>query len=163
MIQNFASEIAKERVSEAWVTRFINRNHDHLVSKWATGMDATRHKADSREKYEAYFELLHAKITQYGLEAHNIYNMDEKGFMIGVLGRSKQVFSRRMWERKEVTATLQDGSREWITLLGAVCADGSALPPGIIYQSANSSLQSAWVDAIKAGQHDVFVASSPSG
>jgi hypothetical protein len=32
--------------------------------------------------------------------------MDKKGFMIGVLGCSKQVFSRRMWEKKEVTAAL---------------------------------------------------------
>ncbi|KAF1969453.1 hypothetical protein BU23DRAFT_582664 [Bimuria novae-zelandiae CBS 107.79] len=27
--------------------------------------------------------------------------MDEKGFLIGIIGRSKRVFSRRMWEKKE--------------------------------------------------------------
>jgi hypothetical protein len=34
-----------------------------------------------------------------------------------------------------VTAALQDGSREWITLLAAIFADGEVLPPGIIYAS----------------------------
>jgi hypothetical protein len=68
--------------------------------------------------------------------------MDEKGFMIGVLGCSKQVFSRRMWGKKEVTAALQDGSREWITLLAAICADGEALPPCLVYAGVSGTLQS---------------------
>ena len=32
IIQNFASQVAGEPVSEAWVTRFINRQSDHLTS-----------------------------------------------------------------------------------------------------------------------------------
>ena len=56
------------------------------------------------------------------------YNIDKKGFLVSITGRSKRVFSRRMWEKKEVTAALQDGSREWITLIACVGADGEALP-----------------------------------
>jgi hypothetical protein len=62
-----------------------------------------------------------------------------------------------------VTAALQNGSREWITLLAAICADGEVLPPGIIYASQNSTLRDTWVAGIKAGKHDVFVGSTPSG
>ena len=61
--------------------------------------------------------------------------MDEKGFMISVLSRSKPVFSRQLWEKKEVTAALQDESCERVTLLAAICADGEVLPPSIIYAS----------------------------
>jgi hypothetical protein len=43
-------------------------------------------------------------------------------------------FSRKLYERKEVTAALQDGSREWIALLVCICADGTKIPPAIIYQ-----------------------------
>jgi hypothetical protein len=68
-----------------------------------------------------------------------------------------------MWEKKEVRATLQYGSREWITLLACVCVNGSALPPSLIYQSAAGSIQSSWVEDIKAGEHLVHVTSSPSG
>jgi hypothetical protein len=32
--------------------------------------------------------------------------MDEKGFMISTTTRTKHVFSRRMWEKKEVRETL---------------------------------------------------------
>jgi hypothetical protein len=89
--------------------------------------------------------------------------MDEKGFLIGITSRSKRVFSRRMWEKKEIRASLQDGSREWITLLACVCADGSTLPPSLIYQSAAGSIQSSWVIDVKPGLHSAHVTSSPSG
>jgi hypothetical protein len=89
--------------------------------------------------------------------------MDEKGFLIGVIGRSKRVFSRRMWENKEVTASPQDGSREWITLLACVCADRSALPPSLIYQAASKAVQSSWIEDVKAENHTVNITSSPSG
>jgi hypothetical protein len=163
MIQNFASNIAKQHVGRGWVTRFIHQNHDHLISKWSAGMDVVRHYADSQRKYELYFELLHHKIVQYDVQPHNTYNMDEKGFMIGITGRSKRVFSRLQWKSKKVRASLQDGSREWVTVIAAICADGSTLPPALIYSSANSTLQGSWVAAIEATKHDIFVSSSPTG
>jgi hypothetical protein len=163
MIRNFSSEVAHQQLSESWVTRFINQHDLKLISKWASPMDRTRHQADSGSKYRLYFELLHQKITEYQLEARDIYNMDEKGFLIGILSRSKRIFSRRMWERKEVQASLQDGSREFLTLLACCCADGSSLPPGLIYAAAHGAIRSSWVEDIEAGEHDVFISSSPSG
>jgi hypothetical protein len=163
MIRNFASEIAHKPVGEGWVYRFVNRNKDHLISRWSSGIDRTRSKADSHFKYKLYFDLLHRKVTEHGVLPCNTYNMDEKGFLIGILGRSKRVFSKRQWEKKEVKAALQDGSREWITVLASVCADGTAIPPGLIYASANSSLQKTWVANINTLEHNVFVSSSPSG
>ncbi len=143
MIQNFASHIAKRDVSESWVTRFLNRHSSEIFSRWATGMDQDRHAADSMGKYKLYFDLLERKIAHYSVESRHIYNMDEKGFMLGIVGRSKRVFSKAMYKQKRVRESLQDGNREWITLLATVCADGTALSPGIIFQSANSTLQSS--------------------
>jgi hypothetical protein len=75
-------------------------------------MDAVRHKADSRHKYKLYFDLLHQKMQQYNIQQCHSYNIDEKGFIIDVTGCSKRVFSCRQWEKKEVRAMLQNGSRE---------------------------------------------------
>jgi hypothetical protein len=98
MIQNFASQIAGCDVSVLWVTQFINRHRINLITKWTTSMDCQRHQADSLLKYDLYFDLLHSKMTEYNIQPHNIVNIDEKGFLIGVLSRSKRVFSR---ERKK--------------------------------------------------------------
>jgi hypothetical protein len=59
-----------------------------------------------------YFDLLESKISKHSVLPKNSYNMDEKGFMIGRTGRSKRVFSRALWESKQVTDSLQDGNRE---------------------------------------------------
>ena len=94
MIQNFAFQLAQKRISESWVTRFPNLHSSQLTSQRTTAMDAKRYQADPRAKYSLYFGLHHQKITQYDIEPGNTYNMDEKGFMIGVLGRSKRVFDK---------------------------------------------------------------------
>jgi hypothetical protein len=67
--------------------------------------------------------------------------MDKKGFLIGIVGRSKRIFSKRMWNKKEVRASLQDGSREFLTLLACCCADGSSLPPGLVYAAAEGAIR----------------------
>jgi hypothetical protein len=133
MIQNIDCTIANEQLSEARVTRFLNRHPNVLTSKWSTSINATRYKADSHLKYKLYFDLLYSKIEEYSIKPENTYNMNDKGFMIGVIGRLKRVFTRRQWEQKEVTAALQDGNREWKTTLACVCADRTVLPPSIIY------------------------------
>jgi hypothetical protein len=112
MIQNFASTIAHERVSLAWVMRFKARHHNALISKYTTAMDATRYAADSYVKYKLHFDLLHEKMEEHEIQPHNSYNMDEKGFVIGVIGNSKRTFTCTQWERKEVTTALQDRSRK---------------------------------------------------
>jgi hypothetical protein len=56
-------------------------------------MDNSRHKANLGKKYSLYFNLLRKKIEQYEVEAHHIYNMDEKGFMLRAVGRLKRIFS----------------------------------------------------------------------
>jgi hypothetical protein len=162
MMRNFASVVAHHEVSETWVLRFLDRNNDRIVSKWSKAMDAVRHHADSYLKYRLYFDLLHEKMALYNIQACNTYNMDEKGFLIGILGRSKRLFSRGMWERKEVTAALQDGEREFVTCLATICADGSALPPGLIF-AALGGLRDTWVAGIEAGKHEVFCCTSPTG
>jgi hypothetical protein len=100
MIHTFSSSVAKQELSKSWVTQFTNRHKIHFISKWTTAMNHMRHLADSESKCHLYFELLHQKITQYKLEAQDIYNMDEKGFLIGVVGRSKWIFSKRMCKKK---------------------------------------------------------------
>ena len=100
MVQNFASEVAHSPIGDAWVTRFLHRHHDKLIYKWTSAMDATRHNADDSEKYLYYFNLLRSKIEEYSIEPRHTYNMDEKGLAIGLVNKSKRVFSKASWKAK---------------------------------------------------------------
>ena len=125
-------------------------------------MDRERHFADNKRKYELYFNLLHSKMREHEIEERNTYNMDEKGFFVGIAHRRKRIFSKAVYESGERTAAMRDGNREWVTLLACVCASGEALPPALIYQGI-SGVQSSWVDDLLAEQHQIFVSHSASG
>jgi DNA-binding transcriptional regulator YhcF (GntR family) len=104
MISRFASDIAKQELSVRWVDRFIARHDADLISRWATGIDRARHQADSLSKYTLNLSLLYDKISKYDVEAGNMYNMDKKCFLLGILTRSTRVFSRRLYEEGKIKA-----------------------------------------------------------
>jgi hypothetical protein len=162
LVASKASLLAGRDVGINWVHRFYSRHQDQLVYKNSTPMDRLRHQADSYHKYEAYFTYLEQKSQEYQVPPWLQYNMDEKGFALGQMNNSKRFFSRALWERKVVQAPLQDGSQEWITILACICANGTALSPGLIYQSSTSAVQSSWVEDIDQN-HGAFVTASPSG
>jgi mannose/fructose/N-acetylgalactosamine-specific phosphotransferase system component IID len=40
------------------------------------------------------------KIKEYDVQPENMYNMDEKGFLIGILPKGKRIFSRQQYKKK---------------------------------------------------------------
>jgi hypothetical protein len=89
--------------------------------------------------------------------------MDEKGFMIGVEGRLKRIFSKAVWEKGGGRAAIQDGNWDWITVMPTICADGTSLPTGIIFGAKNGNIRDTWVNNLRANKDTLFVTSSPSG
>ena len=79
------------------------------------------------------------------MEPQHIYNMDEKGFLIGILSKMKRIFSRRRYKERSIKQIIQDGNREWITIIVVICADGSTLSPGLIYQATTGLIQDSWL------------------
>jgi hypothetical protein len=144
MVSNFAGCVGDWDGSDAWVSRFLHRHQVDLTVKWSAGIDRCRHQADSYKKYELYFHLLHGKIQEYGIEARNTYNMDEKGFFVGITARSKRVFSKVVWLQQLRTAAIKDGNREWITLAACVCGDGTSLPPMLVYEEKVVYNRAGW-------------------
>ncbi|KAF1941941.1 hypothetical protein EJ02DRAFT_324387, partial [Clathrospora elynae] len=90
MLQNYACVVAKKELSInlillpgnciLCVTLICNK--DNLLPKWTTGLDSNCFRADLYNKYKLYFDLLYGKMQEYEVEAGNVYNMDEKGFML---------------------------------------------------------------------------------
>jgi hypothetical protein len=72
-------------------------------------MNRVRHKADSEGFYSQYFTVLKHKLEKYNILPENVYNMDEKGFMLGTLKRSLRIFSKASWKAGRIREALQDG------------------------------------------------------
>lgn len=163
MVHNFAYDVVKQQPGKNWSQRFCQRWSDTLLSRYLKPIDSTRKIAESKEDFEHWFSLLSQKIEQYGIEPQNIYNMDEKGFLIGFLTKAKRIFTKQWYESDHLLGNIQDGNREWVTLVATICADGTALPPGLIYMAKTGDIQDSWVQDLDADTHTAQFASSPSG
>ncbi|KAF1937915.1 hypothetical protein EJ02DRAFT_355731, partial [Clathrospora elynae] len=76
-----------------------------------------------------------------------IHNMDKKGFYLSKSKGSTMIFSKTSWEPGGCHDAIQDGSREWITLIAAMCADSVPLHrvgARIWLRCASGVRESAW-------------------
>ena len=62
--------------------------------------------------------------------------------MIGFAHTVKRIMTLEALQSGRVNSARQDGSREFISLLACICADGTILPPSLIYRGASGDLQS---------------------
>jgi hypothetical protein len=67
-----------------------------------------------------------------------------------------------MLKQGKIKGALQTGNRSWITLIATICADGTYLPPALIYQG-QGNLQTSWFQDFVPGEHNVYCTSTPSG
>lgn len=163
IVANIAQELCGRRLSKSWSSRFVARHRHRLDARYLNTVDLARHRADSMSNYEAYFAIVGEKIEEYKISADNIYNMDEKGFLIGKLQKSRRIFTQELYERGNLAKSGQDGSREWITVAATICADGTRLPPALIYKAVSDDLQDTWLNDFDPDEHDCHFASSPKG
>ena len=163
MVGNMVHDIVGKWPGKTWSQRFCKRWKSVLSSKYLTTFEASRFKADSEWSYRLYFDLVKEKIQQYDVQPHNTYNMDEKGFLIGYMTKTKRIFTKAAYDSGRLLGAVQDGSREWITLIATICADGTSLSPGLIYKAVSGNLQDSWVQDFDPTTQHTFMASSPSG
>ena len=62
----------------------------------------------------------------------------------------------------QVKYACEDGSREFISLLACICADGTALPPSLVYKGDSRSLQDTWLEDWTP-EHTCHFALTPNG
>jgi hypothetical protein len=89
--------------------------------------------------------------------------VDEKGFLIGLSRTKKRIVSVEGLKSKRIAGASQDGNREFITLIASICADGSSLPPALIYQGETYDLRDTWLDDFDDSTQRAFFACSKNG
>lgn len=115
-------------VGKCWVRNFVKR-HKELKSKFSHKYDHQRALYEDPEIIHEWFKLVQNTVEKYGILLDDIYNFDETGFQMGVIGTARVVTgSERAWNPKLV----QPGDREWVTVIAGVNATGWALRTMII-------------------------------
>jgi hypothetical protein len=83
--------------------------------------------------------------------------------LLGICRIMKRIVPIDHLKNKKILGSNQDGSREFISLLAAISADGTALPPALIYQGDSYDLQSTWIEDFDRSSDEAFFAVSKKG
>ena len=111
--------------------------------KYIRKYDYQRALCEDPKAISNWFRLVENTRAKYGIPDEDVYNFDETGFQIGVIGTAKVVTGS---QRAGKALAIQPGNREWVTAVEAINASGWALPPIIIF--AGKIYQAAWYNAL---------------
>jgi hypothetical protein len=115
-------------VGKRWAHNFVKRQ-PKLKTRFFRRYDYQRAKCEDPTIIRGWFKLVQNIIAKYGIDLIDIWNFDETGFMMGIIASGMVVTgSERLGRPKSV----QPGSREWITVIQAINAEGWAIEPFII-------------------------------
>jgi Skp family chaperone for outer membrane proteins len=83
-----------------------------------------------------------------------MYNVDEKGFLVGIGIKMRRIMSREAYEKGRCRQATHDGNREFLTLIACISALGIAIPPVLLYKGSSRDLQDTWVEDLR--EKDLF-------
>ena len=102
MVRNLAARIVGKQPGNHWTGRWLADYKNELKSGYLPLINIARKKANSALYYSLYFKLLSRKIAKYNIQPENIYNMDEKGFLIGFLIKLRRIFSKKAFNKGKI-------------------------------------------------------------
>jgi hypothetical protein len=72
---------------------------------------------------------------------------------MGFMNKQHRVYTKAAFKQGRVLGYSRNGNIEWITIFATVCADGTALPPAIIFSGQSGYLPDTWVEGVKIAQY----------
>jgi RecB family endonuclease NucS len=123
------AERHQDPVGQNWAANFVKRRPE-LKVKFNRKYDYKRALCEDPEVIRGWFQLVENTKAKYGILDEDTYNFDESGFIMGMISTRAVVTGS---ERRGRPKSVQQGNREWTTVIQGVNATGWAIPPFIIF------------------------------
>lgn len=133
------AEFPKAGVGKNWTHRFAIKHCDRIKVTLSRGLEEKCARGVNYHTDAAYWDLLRNVLTEHDIEPENMYGVDEIGVQSEGGKECEWVFGAR---KSGLQYQQQSGSRENITVLVTICADGTATPPAVIFKG--SAYQVKW-------------------
>lgn len=149
-------------VGPQWYKRFLYR-HPDLKAVQSRSLDYDRAKANDPTSILEYFQLVKDTMEKYRIKTKRVFNMDEKGFLIGLIRKSMKVI---ISSSEKNSFLRQPGNRQTVTVVEAIGTGGQVIPPMAILKGEHhlfgwykKALPKGWVTAISPnGWTDAYLA-----
>jgi len=125
-------------IGRDWVRRFISR-YPELASITPRSIDAVRIKDISVERLQQWFANMEKVVAEYHIKPKHMYNMDQTGFAIGEKEAGRYIINAQIHQKYQA----KPGHQEWVSVMECIYADGTVIPPLVIFKAENFSPQ--WI------------------
>ena len=122
-----------------WGNCFITKHHNRIGMYWSSALDGSHGRAVNLVTKEEYFRILKEVREKYNIPDELVYGADETGIQLGI-GVTEWVIGPA---EAKIQHQQQSGTRENITVLPTICADGTSLAPTVIYKG--EAFQTKWL------------------
>jgi hypothetical protein len=112
-------------VGKRWAYNFVKRKPERKTRLFRR-YDYQRAKCENPSTIRSWFRLVHNTIAKYGIRSDDIWNVDETGFMMGIIMAGMVVTGS---ERQGRPKSVQPGNRECITVIQAISTEGQSIAP----------------------------------
>lgn len=135
-LEKHALEIAQIRnpalrkFGKNWAQRFLTKYSSRISTKWSVSLDSVRARSVSPAAVDHYFDLLDETLRKHDIKPHNLYGFDESGYPLGGAKKTRVVAP----VGKRAAKTQRGGSKENVTVMATICADGTNVPPVVIFK-----------------------------
>lgn len=122
-------------VGKQWAGRFLEKHSDRLDAYRPRKLEAARARAVNPHTNDAWFTLLGNELETGDngapISPECLFGTDETGIQTGEGATQERVIGRA---GRNVQYQQKDGNRENITVIVTICADGTSLPPAVIFK-----------------------------
>jgi hypothetical protein len=138
MANSLHAEHNLDQVGVNWPGAFV-KQCPKLETKFNCKHDYKRALCEDPEIIQGWFGLVANIKAKYSIQDEDKFNFDKAGFMMGQISTGAVVTAL---ERRRQPKAVQQGNREWTTVIQGVNATEWAIPPFIIFKSHHHL--SAW-------------------
>lgn len=127
----------EDGVGKCWVDRFLDRHRDLIQKYRPRPLESLRGQAVNPFTHRRFYDIL-GKVLETGdngspITEENIYGSDESAFQTGVGSSNEKVIGAA---GKRIQHQQKTGNRENITVMVTICADGTSVPPAVIFKGS---------------------------
>ena len=119
-LRGMAKELLKEKgvTNELGIYQTEQYMHQHslLKTKFVDGLDKNRAKAQDPAIVKYQFDLYQTTKYKYNIKNENVYNINEKGMLQGIIGKMKVIILKH----KKKQYMTEPGNCEWVTLIESI-------------------------------------------
>jgi len=141
LLARLGKDFPEDGLGKRFTERFLLRHSDRIKTTDSRPLEDKRGRAVNPTNDEEYWRLLEETIIEYKITPETTFGTDE----IGVQPRGndrERVFTPVGHKGPQYKQTA--GTRENTTVLVTICADGTSVPPAVIFKGA--AYKVSWAD-----------------